>query len=188
MIDLHRYQILAVRWCEYACGGSRGRPEHGDPVYDAVTEGRDFGRGYSSCGDLAHWMLYRCGVRAPWLNRDEHEGWRTGVNVSRLCGAVRYARPPADVVLSPGDITIVYNKPSGSDAHVSVVIDHDVAGGSLQTADYGQPGGALCTRSVTRSLGHTTIGSRRLQHVLRLEDVLRAGPLVGAEDPPEGWR
>ena len=188
MIDLHRYQLLAVGWCGYACDGSQGRPERGDAVYDAVTEGRDFGRGYSSCGDLAHWMLYRLGVRAAWLNRSEHNGWKPGVNVSRLCGVVRYAAPSSDIVLQPGDVTVVYNRAGGSDAHVSVVIDHDVRRGELQTADYGQPGGSLKTRAIARSGGRVIIGARQLRHVLRLADVLEAGPLVEADELPESWR
>jgi hypothetical protein len=41
----------AVRIARYACDGDKGRIV-GDPVFEAVTEGRQRWKGYSACGDL----------------------------------------------------------------------------------------------------------------------------------------
>jgi hypothetical protein len=60
-----------------------------DPVYRTIVEGRT-GPKYSSCGDLAHWLLFRLGVRAPFINRAEYResdgghGWRVGLNLNLL--------------------------------------------------------------------------------------------------------
>lgn len=63
---------IAREWCDFAIGRTPS-----DPVYRWVTEGRDPGPIYSSCGDLAHVEgFYR---RRPlsmvpvqsWLNLDD---------------------------------------------------------------------------------------------------------------------
>lgn len=109
------------------------RPHLGDAVYRAVTEGRqdlarDRGYPYSSCGDLAHWLLYRLGVRdRDVINRDECGGWRVGENISRLAGHPRFEwdAPPV-----PGSI-VIHDDPE----HVVVLLD------DVRAAQYGQPGG-----------------------------------------------
>src|ERR1044071_3102756 len=107
------YHALAADLLEYACNGHAGRAES-DPVYQAVTEGRDIGamqKDYSSCGDLAHWLFYRIGVRFPWVNRAENGGHRatqTENNVTllqRFKG--RLINPSAGTNYRPGDVGII---------------------------------------------------------------------------------
>lgn len=183
------YQKLAVALLEWACRGSTGVSEQ-DARYRMVTEGRDHGASYSSCGDLAHWLYYRLGVRQPWVNRAEHHGWKVGMNVSTLCWNPpnEQAKPSSSVdFFEPGDVIVIWNLPHGTDSHVVCVIDHDRSKGTLLTAEYGQPGGALRTRLLIEKQGAWYIGARRVRRRLSLQDVLGAaagqGKLEGAEEP-----
>jgi hypothetical protein len=83
---LSAYRLAASALLTYAVAGHTRSTS--DPVYRAIVEGR-LGLKYSSCGDLAHWFLYRLGVRAPWINRAEFKppqghGWRVGLNLNLL--------------------------------------------------------------------------------------------------------
>jgi hypothetical protein len=194
---LPEYRDLARRLVEHACGGAGGRPES-DPFYQLVTEGRDRGaaqKSYSSCGDLAHWLLYRLGVRAPWINRAEHQGWRSGRNVSTLAweapNAVRRTPAPSSRYAA-GDVLIVWNRADGTDAHVLVALEHD--GNVLLSGDYGQPGGKLCTRVVTarpvqvdggRSYDAPFLGARQIQRWLPLGVLLEHLGGRGELAPPD---
>lgn len=162
---------------------------HGDPVYNAITEGRHARairakQFYSSCGDLAHWFLYRMGVRLSWINRDEHDGWHYSGqpghpawdnNVTTLCAPTvnRYAKKPdpEDFFLVCGDVLVV-NLDMPQTTHVSVVYEHKPEQGIIVSADYGQPGGALRSRPYTIDRGAIRIGSRVLGSVLPILDVL----------------
>jgi len=182
------YRKLAVELVEYACGGADGRTEK-DPVYRAVTEGRDDGRphGYSSCGDLAHWMLYRLGVRLPFVNRKEHQGFTYGLNVSRLAfdGLSIHPSPSRPVKrYEPGDIGVIWSNSGGTDAHVFVILD-DQQPEALFVGEYGQPGGALHTRRVRYESGGLYIAQRRLHSVLLLNEVINAADVGGMLEPPE---
>lgn len=196
-LTITEYRDLARRLVEYACGGAAGRSES-DPVYQQVTEGRDRGtaqRSYSSCGDLAHWLLYRLGVRSPWINRAEHQGWRSGRNVSTLAwdapNAVRRTPTPSGRY-EPGDVLIVWNREDGTDAHVLVAVEHD--GNVLLSGDYGQPGGKLCTRVILTRAVHSdgrvydapVLGTRQIQRWLPLgillEHVSELGQLAAPDD------
>lgn len=183
-VDLLRRQKLSALLLEWAC--TNAESIHSDR-YRVITEGRRYDLctpPSSSCADLAHWLLYRLGVRLPWINRKEHLGWRAQVNVSRLAthsGHVRLDEP-----LDAGDIAIVCNHPLGFDAHViCIVADH--GNGWYSTAEYGQPGGELKSRQVLAG----KIGSKRVTYLLRLSDMLQqaaeAGKLV-EPDLPEGVR
>jgi len=180
-LSMPDYRALAERFLLLAVNGEAGRTEQ-DPVYRAITEGRDFGAGYSSCGDLCHWLLFRLGVREAWLNRAEHNGWRQGKNIGRLMWSSHVARAPRqDELYEAGDILAVWNQPEGNDAHVLVALrDYQ---GCIESADYGQPGGAIRRR--TRKGG--MLGDRKLQRMLPLQAVLelaaRAGRLVEPDDP-----
>ena len=181
------YRALAAELVEYACGGADGRPES-DLVYQAVTEWRDFGasqRSYSSCGDLAHWLLFRLGVRLPFLNRAEHLGWTSGANVSRLAFAnVAEFDPRPDARFLPGDIGIVWSKREGTDAHVFVILE-DAQPSALLVAEYGQPGGHVRARAIGYEGGLLRIGARTLHRVLRLDRVIDAADEAGALAAPE---
>lgn len=161
---LHEYRIRAVTWLEYACAP----PAALDSArHLEIKEGRR-GKGYSSCGDLAHWMYYRIGVRAPWVNRAEHHGWVCGVNVSRLVAhSTRYTGQR----LEGGDVIVVANDwPRGRDAHVICIIDTR-AEDLLATAESGLPGNGLQNRALPMR--------RKIRVVLPLEGVLDAAEASG---------
>jgi hypothetical protein len=182
--ELLRRRKLAVHWLEWACGWPEATAvDTTHERYRAVTEGRH-GPGYSSCGDLAHWMLFRLGVRLAWINRAECRGWRVGANINKLVpppiGACGQARPWRGGPLDGGDVLIIANKwPAGTDAHAVCVCVEEP--GWLGTAEYGQPGGAL----KTHRWDGVRIGQRKVQTVLRLDDVLYAAWHVGLLREPE---
>lgn len=178
MNRIEAYRLIARKFVEHACGGPGGRGES-DPVYQAVTEGRDTGkmqRSYSSCGDLAHWLLFRLGVRESWVNRDEtYRRWRSGQNISALCWPPCPSRRARDGErFDAGDVLVVYNGENGYDAHALVVLEH--ADGVVLSGDYGQPGGMLRTRKLQGG----ALGGRKVQHVLTLEMAL-----TGSLAPPD---
>ncbi len=182
------YRAIATELVEFACNGAHGRPET-DPVYQAVTEGRDrppYPNKYSSCGDLAHWMLFRLGVRLPWINRAEHLGWVPGMNVSRLAfdSGIFVAKPRVTERFKPGDIGIIWSNASGTDAHVFVILDDQQPAG-LFVGEYGQPGGKLNTRRVGYYDGMISIGTRAIYRVLRLDDVISVADAAGLLEQPE---
>jgi hypothetical protein len=188
MLPLETYRRWAVELAEFACGYSAGRGEN-DPVYTAVTEGRDTGpnqRRYSSCGDLAHWMLYRLGVRCEWVNRAEYRGWKVGDNIAALQrSTARSKNPNRATGYLPGDIGIIWG--TGLDAHVFVILD-DQQPTALFVAEYGQPGGHLKARVVSYHDGLLAIGAKTLHVVLPLEAVLREAATAGELVQPENVR
>lgn len=190
-LTLDVWRMAALALCEHACGYDKGRAKD-DPVYREVTEGRD-GPGpeqrkkYSSCGDLAHWMYKRLGIREPWLNRTDDGvfgNWVAGVNVSRLWGAhcPFDVVPPAAESWVPeaGDVLLTWNTVMGKDAHVLVVLDSP-APGRLRTANYGaggmsaalSPGAVIREAAFWRSNGYHTYGHKRVQRFLPLAEAVR---------------
>lgn len=141
--DEPRYRSVARDMCEWATYGDAGVTEQSER-YKLVTEGRDPGPKYSSCADLAHWMLFRLGVRSLWLNRDEEIGdgpgqdWEIAVNVSNLAFGPCAQTPIPGALPGCGDIWIVWAHPKGTDAHVLVCEKLDPAAGVLHSWDYGQ--------------------------------------------------
>jgi hypothetical protein len=137
---IHLLEEFSREWCDFATKGDVGRLVT-DPVYQRIVEGRDKGPKYSSCGDLAHWLLFILGVREPWVNRDENKGWRSGFNVNLLIAKPIGGNPIAENnpdldLLHTGDIIISWKQKTGTDAHV-MVFDH-IENGELYTWDLGQ--------------------------------------------------
>lgn len=204
--EVHARRKVAVAWLEYWCGWPPGEEiAKTDPRYIDCTEGRDRTpaqqRVYSSCADLAHGMLYRVGVRLPWLNRDEHRGWKSSVNVSRL---VSHSQQWDRRKLEGGDTLMIANQwPSGKDAHVVCVIDEQpdsvqltpdvyvpIEGGAcLSTAQYGASGmrvGGIGGRLQSYDAwDRLHIGSRRVRVVLPFADVLLDAFQKGLLEPPQ---
>ena len=116
----------------------------GDSVFEEVTEGRAHAKGYSSCGDLAHWMLARLGVRDPNLvNRNDLGGvfsWHVGENVSRLVyhSGAAWTKSNPEVMPQPGDIVVVYDPSKTGMEHVLVVESFEGDGRDCVSHDYGQ--------------------------------------------------
>jgi len=148
-------RVAAVSLARYAVDDAEGR-KLGDPIHEWITEGRR-GRNesrmkklgkppsYSSCGDLAHWMLMCLGCRDERVvNRGDDGGtitWRSTVNISRL----RYSPwfvPAGSPLAGPdvGDIILVANQDDGYDSHVAVLLSIEDTR-QWVTADYGQPYG-----------------------------------------------
>lgn len=151
----------AVSLARYAVNGDHGR-WLGDPVHEEVTQGRQWqwerakARGeawatrmvYSSCGDLAHWLLWRLGARGPQVNREEPEDglrWRPGQNLIALSSSPAWVQAGGGREPKPGDV-LHFDQ---HDGHVAVLLD--LAAG--ETADYGQPYGKLRRREYEASGG-----------------------------------
>jgi hypothetical protein len=190
--EIDALRALAKPLLEYACDG--GAVDEFHAHYARVTEGRDVGKmraKYSSCGDLAHWLLYSLGVRLALVNRKDHQGWRMGMNVSMLSGIQGAANVGNLDGFRPelGDILIVWNTPGGYDAHVICVLDYDAELQLLTTAEYGQPGGAIRTHTLRAPDDHDPdqrpfIGRRRVQRWIRLAVVLQRAAEANLLAPP----
>lgn len=187
-LTLDVWRSAAVALCEYACGPEPGRRKD-DAVYVEVTEGRDGPgpeqrRHYSSCGDLAHWLYKRLGIREAWINRTDDgafAAWKSGANVSQLWGGTCPIdkEPPSDSswLPGPGDVVLIWN--SGFDAHVMVSLGRD--GNSLRTANFGAAGmspvvtsGAkIGSKPLTWHRGKPFYGSRQIQRYLPLEEAVK---------------
>ncbi len=191
-MNLELWQRAAVALDEWACGGEKGRDKR-DPIYRAVTENRDGGLvpydKYSSCGDRAHWRLWRLGVRLPFVNREERTplpgDWHVGVNISELWNAKHGApavAPGRDWMPEPGDELLIWL--TGFDAHSLSVLSYDAATNTARTANYGTAGmskamfpGAQC-KTVPLVYWPATgwmCGKRKVHRVTKLADVV---PLI----------
>jgi hypothetical protein len=154
---LLEYRKRAVELLEYACNGN---PAKGSPRWLEVTENRNTPK-YSSCGDLAHWMLFRLDFRMRWINRNENQGWRMGLNITRL---IKRGSKYKGVKLEGGDIIVVSNIwPQGFDAHAVCIIDQPDKS-KIITAESGLPGNGLLT--------HNLPLSRTIRVVIPLESVI----------------
>lgn len=180
------------------------KDEHGrrqfDPLFEAVTERRQ-SKGYSACGDLGHWVLFRLGFRFPWVNRAEHNGWRVGKNLSLLCSSVAggsnpVARPPRlGREVDAGDILVV-NVHDVAKSHVVVVLGPAVLEprAVIRTAEYGQfdarygrASGHIFERVIGPAQGSKPglrLGSATLDSVLSLKGLAELDGDHVAEDSP----
>lgn len=163
-----------------------------DPIYRLIVEGRIAPK-YSSCGDLAHWLLYRLGVRAPWINRAEFKpplghGWRVEWNLTYLTAPTNpaaYAARKMTAVpqLLAGDVFQVSNRFGGHELCVTAgEPGADPGTWLVHTAEYGQPGGAPKSHvlSLHAATGLVFCGSDQITHVLPLAAALA---LDGLERP-----
>lgn len=187
--DVSIWTMAAVALCEHACGYQAGRTKL-DPVYVEVTEGRDgptpaARAHYSSCGDLAHWLLERLGVRASWVNRKSLGHYTIGMNIGSLYGCPIAHVPNAPP--APGDICEIWNATDSHDAHVCIVLGPGSDDKHLRIANYGAggmssataPGCNISDSPLARDAYGWHIGknARKLQRVIRLVDVV---PLITA--------
>ena len=159
--------------------------DHGrDPagaIHLALTEGRAPGYariGSTSCGDLLHAVAFAAGCRAPTINRDEHTGWRPGVNLSRwFVPPLPHPRLwlPGLEDFRPGDFGI-YDYTT-TRAHGFVFLGTDGAGRAI-TADFGQPGGKIyqCNVSPSRINGAVHFRGRRVDALVSLDGLSFTAP------------
>ena len=179
--ELYVWQDAAVALCEYACGFEQGRGKD-DPVYLEVVEHRDVPPNrahYSSCGDLPWWLLYRLGLRTPWMNRAANGTYNGGMNISDLAACPAHINPPHDFEPTPGDILEIWNSPQGFDAHACVVLAPPHAG-KVTLANYGAggmnaaawPGARVSDSDWRPNTGGPFVGHRKLLRVIQLERVI----------------
>jgi hypothetical protein len=183
--DISLWQMAAVALVEYACGTTPHGRDKDDPVYQAVTEGRDvapFRAKYSSCGDLAHWLLERLGLDEPWVNRRSLGHYRVGMNVSDLSACPIHSVPHgADWAPRPGDILEIWNAASGSDAHVCVYLGPGSTPGKARIGNYGAggmnsaawPGSNISDSALVWTDGVWVLGHRHVQRRIQLADAVR---------------
>lgn len=179
-IDRVLLRRAAKALAEFATNGSVGR-SLGDPVHEWITEGRrseyeralkqgaawakNMPAGYSSCGDLPHWMLMCLGCRDErYVNRSDDGGdvpWRSGVNIARLRSLPAY-RSPFVYDGQPGDIMHV-----ASPDHVAVIRRASYMTREIESHDYGQPYAAMKLHTLLRrSETQILVGARVLQGVI----------------------
>ncbi len=122
----------------------------GDSLFDEVTQGRAGAPLYSSCGDLANFLLYRMGNRDPkMVNRQVPQAgltWTPSLNINKPTLRAKqtgaWVQPSADNPLpKPGDIFLIGEySPTEHDKehqeHIGIVLSVD--GNKVTTADYGQ--------------------------------------------------
>jgi hypothetical protein len=180
--DASLWSDAAVALVEYACGGAAGRTKD-DPVYLAVVEHRDvppFRARYSSCGDLAHWLLERLGLDEPWVNRASLGHYHVGANVSALAGCPVHRAPgSADWVPRPGDILEIWNAAGGADAHVCVYLGPGSTPAHARIGNYGA-GGMSAAASPGANIRDTVLTYQAVGWVLGLRKVQRVIPLAAA--------
>lgn len=178
--DVRRAAIALGR---FAVDGENGRKPL-DPIHEHVTEGRRSAyeraaaKGskmvpYSSCGDLAHWVLTMLGCRDERVvNRTDDGGklsWAVGANISRLVGSPWYVHYNGGLP-EVGDIVHV-----ASPDHVCALL---ARGEVWETADYGCPYGKLHAFRLGFS-GRLTLRGRKLQGWIDLARVpLRESAIV----------
>lgn len=131
-----RYE--AVKIAHHACDGTHGRT-FGDPIFEEVTEGRQKYKGYSACGDLAHYVLRELGFRdEQLLNRNDDGGvvpWQIGRNIARIVygAGSAFVWAQGNVRPSPGDV-LYMSKPE----HVAILASLDETAGNITLCEYGQ--------------------------------------------------
>jgi len=187
------YYAIARDLLEYIGGGpepwgdlpgesSSQRQITNDVYFKGLVENRKYKPPASSCGDLPHCLYYRLGVRLPFVNRDEFNGWEyMGVknNITRLTAKTRYgtnqyASASTDKdVFKCGDLLIV-NVSTPNTTHAICVIEHDPINETILTAESGQPGAAVRFKTCVKDNGRWKIGKRHVDSVLRLADVILA--------------
>lgn len=183
---------VALALAAYATRDGAGR-DVGDPVHEAITEGRTKGneerrrRGspevpYESCGDLAHWTLMSLGCTDERLvNRGDDGGqvpWKIGANLWRITGAPGYVHAAQGGAPTPGDVLYLNDR----GGHVGLLRAWDEPSGVAITEDYGQPYGRRRHRILRRQGGRWTLDGRPLDGWLDLDAV----PLDGPARLPEG--
>lgn len=153
----------------------------GDPIHEEVTEGRrkawedarkkgaEWARTgtYSSCGDLAHWLLYKLGCREDWVNRREHLGWKVQANIWKLVTCPAYVRKGEPI---PGDILHMVTPGIPNSDHVCAIVARTFNDLWI-TCDYGQPYGLKKDCPIDRQGDVTFVRGRLLKGYVDLSQV-----------------
>lgn len=188
---------LALALAAYAVNDGQGR-DVGDPVHEAITEGRTKGNEerraagspevpYSSCTDLPTWLLDCLGCTLESLiNRDDDGGrvpWQIGQSLPRLVHAPWFVRADGVAEPQPGDILYLGN----NGGHVCVLRERSES--AVLTDDYGQPYARRRLRTLRRQGKVWTLDGRPLEGWLDLDQVPLDGPAKlppGVEEAVDG--
>ncbi|HMA93589.1 MAG TPA: hypothetical protein VKP30_12930 [Polyangiaceae bacterium] len=156
-------RTAAVEIARFACDGDNGRAL-GDPVFEAVTEGRAKFKGYSACGDLAQYTLAELGVTDETLiNRDTDggtEAWKMGKNLSRIVyqSGSAFVWAKVDLRPKPGDILYV-----AVPEHVCVLEKLEDDAGTISVFEYGQWDAKRQKPSGKRTVTKFSVGAKNLK-------------------------
>lgn len=187
----HRRRV-ALELAAYATNDGQGR-DVGDPVHEAITEGRTKGNEerraagspevpYSSCTDQIMWILSAMGcIDERIVNRTDDGGptpWKMGKSLTMIVQAPGYQPASGGGAPAPGDILFLTDK----GGHVCVLRVWDTLAGLATTDDYGQPYGRRRHRTLRRQGGVWTLDGRPLGGWIDLDAV----PLEGPAKLPEG--
>lgn len=138
----------------FLVGGLKGRSKT-DPVYAHGSEAEHHvpREHYSSCGDLPQCLAFESGVRLPFVNRTEYEGWRPGRNLLDFYDGTSKGRhaalktwnaengtpaAPSNDVPGAGAFCFVWSD-EGKDAH-ALVTGYVLEDGTIETFNYGSSG------------------------------------------------
>jgi hypothetical protein len=149
-----------------------------DTIFSYVTQGRQRFKGYSSCGDLAHFVLYAMGCTDKRiLNRTDAElgtSWEVGKNISKLVSgakALECWRTLQDGLPQKGDIVLIGDFSKKQMEHVCVVKEWLEGGTPVTTYDYGQFDVVPCSKLISRVFNGTQLGNRDVVGYIDIESV-----------------
>lgn len=180
----------------WACNGPIGRST-GDDVHEYVTEGRRLQYeqalargdawavalsktgGFSTCGELCHAVAFLLGCRALWVNRTEHLGWKSTVNISNLRGSgLRTDHKAHSLERPPRGAIVEILGPE----HVEIVESWDEEKGEGIFWAFGQPYGKRVRRQITIVRGlvflSSAIGRRQLSWWIDVATLPRTEPAM----------
>lgn len=154
----------------------------GDAKFEEVTQGRAGNKGYSACGDLINFVLWRLGVRDPdVVNRAEPSAglvWHVQQNISRpIAGAKKYGgwvQAAKGLTPKPGDLVLIGHYP---DEMEHVFVHTGASGSKWSSADYGQVelgSGKPSSKRVVREVAFPKLGSRTLVGWIDVDKLPRA--------------
>lgn len=164
-----------------------------DPQFEEVTQGRNHSSGYSACGDLINFVMFRLGCRDQSIvNRDEPSAglsWHVGENISRPYNGAKAAGIWTNVAdgvdPAPGDLCLIGQWPNEQE-HVFCVLD--VNGNEWTSGDYGQvnASGQPSSKLVSRTRSGNKLGSRTIIGWINLDalSLSAAADMTGVENPP----
>lgn len=134
----------------------------GSAAFEEIAQGRERQtRIYSSCGDLAHWLLWRLGYKGPVLNRNVPSlglKWQMGMNIGRIRYTgerqglwVPFTRGSLPAL---GDICMITDPAVPNREHVFVALAVDGVRRLVTSGDAGQVNakGQQCARFVNRTV------------------------------------
>jgi hypothetical protein len=135
-----------------------------DTIFSFVTQGRQRFKKYSSCADLAHFLLWAMGCSdVRMLNRTDAElgiHWEVGKNISKLVSGAKELgcwRTLQDGLPDKGDVVLIGDYSKKQMEHVCVVKDW---GEYVDTYDYGQFDVVPCSKLVTRKFDGKALNGR----------------------------